>query len=136
MSGAIRKLTLVGIVYMYVHLCVYVEGNPIETLTPTHCNPIGRSMTAWPLVLSPISNLPSPSLRCIFIPARKIFGAGFKNVISSFVSWRESVTHLSERPRYPFRGSKEEVTSHTLSTPVVRSIPFHFDLPPLHKAHT
>jgi hypothetical protein len=72
---------------------MYVEGSPIETQTPSHYNPIGRSMTAWPLVLSPDSILPSPSLHCIFIPARKTFGAGFKNVIPSIVSRGESVTH-------------------------------------------
>ena len=75
-----------------------MEGSPIETQTPAHCNSIGRCITAWPLVLSPSSVLPSPSLHCIFIPAGKTFAAGFKDDVTSFISRGESVTHVCERP--------------------------------------
>jgi len=113
MSDAVRKLTQVGIEYTCVQLCMCVEGSPVETVTPAHCNPIDLSMTAWRLILSPSSILPSPSLHCIFIPARKTFSAGFKNAIPSIVSRGEPVTRLSERPISvpwePGRGHKPQI---------------------------
>ena len=106
-------MTQVGNEYTCVQLCMYVKGSPVETLTAAHCNPISRSVTACPLVLSSNSILPSTSLHCIFIPARKTFSAGFKNVIPSFVSRGESVTRLSERPISvpwePVRGHKPQI---------------------------
>jgi hypothetical protein len=46
-----------------------------SNLNPTHWNPIGRSLTALPPVLSPSSILPAPSPQYAYIPARGKFGA-------------------------------------------------------------
>ena len=52
--------------------CMYIQGIPVQTQTPTRRNLIGRSMTAPPPpVLSPSRVLPPPSSACAYLPARK-----------------------------------------------------------------
>jgi hypothetical protein len=57
---------------------MYTQGNPTEIQTPANWKLIGRSMTAWPPVLSPSSILLPLLYRC-FIPAR------FENFPSTFL---------------------------------------------------
>ena len=53
-----------------VRVVNYIRGSLVEIQTPTYWNPIGRSMTALPPLLSPSSILP-PSSHWVFVPARK-----------------------------------------------------------------
>ena len=58
-----------------------------ETDSPSHWNPIGRTKTALPAVISPDSTLqPASSPHCVFIHShKKIFGTRFKRFIVPFV---------------------------------------------------
>jgi hypothetical protein len=67
---------------------VYVEGKPVEIHTPQHTNIVGLGVTAPSPVLSPSSILPPPSSAdYAFIPARKKFGARFKNLLLFFLTF-------------------------------------------------
>jgi len=58
----------IGIVYTYDQVYEEIEMSPVEIRIPTHWTLIACSMTAPPLVLSPITTLPSSSSHCTFIP--------------------------------------------------------------------
>jgi len=53
------------------YMASYLQWSPAEIRNPTHCNLIGRSMTASLPLLSTSSILPPPSSNCAFIPSRK-----------------------------------------------------------------
>ena len=75
--GRWQDFAQIGIYYTRGSLCKYKQRSPDEIQTPSHCNMIGRSMTAsWP-VLSPSINYPLPSSFCTFIPSERKFGACF-----------------------------------------------------------
>jgi hypothetical protein len=50
---------------------LYVQSSSVEIHTPAHCNLIGHSLTALPLVLSPSSNVPPLLSYYAFVSARK-----------------------------------------------------------------
>jgi hypothetical protein len=70
-------------VYRHGQAYMYIQASPVEIKTPTHCNLIGRSMSAPPSVSSPSSILPPPSSHYAFISARKTRRA-FQNFIFHF----------------------------------------------------
>jgi hypothetical protein len=84
-SGAIR-------IECTVCMVNYIHGSLVEIQTPTYWNPIGRSMTAPPPLLSSSSILPSSS-HWLFVPARK---TSFKKMLLSHFYFLLRMSELAQ----------------------------------------
>jgi hypothetical protein len=68
----------VKVEYIYRQLYIYIQWSTVKIHT-ADLNLTGRSMISLPLVLSPISILPSPASHYALVLGRKNFGTRFKN---------------------------------------------------------
>jgi len=65
-----------------MNITVYVQGSLVEIQTQTHCNPLGRSMTAPPPVIAQQYS-PATYVSLRYYSCKEKFGVPNKNITSS-----------------------------------------------------